>query len=154
MASNGISPISWVDALSTDVGDPTVSDALRNLVLNLEKLYTDLLSLDEYVNTLGGGGGGGYTDEQAQDAVGLICIDTNSIDVTYDDVTPDLSWDVRVTASIAISGSGIQLVNDVGSPGNSYYYGTDAGGAKGWFPLSVAGGGLTHPQVLARTLGA
>ena len=29
-----------------------------------------------------------------------------------------------------------QLVNDVASPGSSWYYGTDAAGAKGWFPLS------------------
>lgn len=155
MASNGISEIAWLDALSIEAQDPAVSESLRNLVLNLEKLHADVVELDAYVNTLGGGGGGGYGDEDAQDAIGGIGVSTDSIDFTYDDATPEMYWDVRVTASIDISGSGIQLVNDVGSPGNDYYYGTDGSGAKGWFPLSLGGGGgLSHPQALARTLGA
>lgn len=29
------------------------------------------------------------------------------------------------------------LINDIGSPGNSYYYGTDALGVKGWYLLPV-----------------
>jgi hypothetical protein len=37
------------------------------------------------------GGGGGYTDEQAQDAVGTICTDTATIDCTYNDAVPSLS---------------------------------------------------------------
>lgn len=32
----------------------------------------------------------------------------------------------------------IKLVNDVESPGNSYYYGTDGAGTKGWFELPAA----------------
>lgn len=43
--------------------------------------------------------GGGYTDEQAQDAVGGIVADTNTIDITYTDATPELKADVK-TASI------------------------------------------------------
>ena len=41
-----------------------------------------------------GGGGGGYTDEDAQDAVGTILVDTASIDFTYDDLTPEITADV------------------------------------------------------------
>jgi hypothetical protein len=41
------------------------------------------------------GGGGGYTDEQAQDAVGLILSDGGDIDFTYDDVTPTISAVVK-----------------------------------------------------------
>lgn len=31
----------------------------------------------------------------------------------------------------------LQLANDVASPGNSFYYGTNTGGTKGWFTLST-----------------
>lgn len=39
-------------------------------------------------------------------------------------------------------GTEIQLVNDQSSPGASEYYGTDAGGAKGFFPLPSGGSGV------------
>ena len=38
--------------------------------------------------------GGGYTDENAQDAVGSILTDTGTIDFTYDDATPEITADV------------------------------------------------------------
>jgi len=34
---------------------------------------------------------GGYSDEQAQDAVGTILVDTTSVDFTYDDATPQIT---------------------------------------------------------------
>jgi len=37
----------------------------------------------------------GYTDEQAQDAVGAMLLDTATIDLTYADATPALSADVK-----------------------------------------------------------
>ncbi len=37
------------------------------------------------------GGGGGYTDEQAQDAVGTILVDSSEIDFTYSDATPSIT---------------------------------------------------------------
>ncbi len=40
-------------------------------------------------------GGGSYTDEQAQDAVGTILADTDSIDATYTDATPEIKFDVK-----------------------------------------------------------
>ncbi len=39
-------------------------------------------------------GGGGYTDEQAQDAIGVMLVDTATIDLTYTDATPELKADV------------------------------------------------------------
>lgn len=48
-----------------------------------------------------------YSDEQAQDAVGAMVVDTATIDVTYTDATPELKWDV-------IPG-GIKL-DDLGAP--------------------------------------
>lgn len=47
-------------------------------------------------------GGAGYTDEQAQDAVGAMVADTATIDLTYTDATPELKADV-VAGSIGAS---------------------------------------------------
>ena len=43
--------------------------------------------------------------------------------------------------SLNLSGTSVTLDNDVDAPGNDYYYGTDATGAKGWYVLPTAGGG-------------
>lgn len=40
-------------------------------------------------------GGAGYTNEEAQDAVGTILTDTTTIDFTYDDTTPTITADVK-----------------------------------------------------------
>lgn len=40
-----------------------------------------------------------YTDEQAQDAVGGILTDTDSIDFTYDDNANTIEADVKISAS-------------------------------------------------------
>lgn len=45
-----------------------------------------------FVDTVGGGG---YTNENAQDAIGGILIATATITPTYDDATPDISFDVN-----------------------------------------------------------
>lgn len=42
----------------------------------------------------------------------------------------------QVGGSLAISGVTLQLVNDSVAPGNSYLYGTNASGTKGWYALS------------------
>lgn len=44
---------------------------------------------------------GGYTDEQAQDAVGGILSDTTTIDFTYDDGTPSITADVKDNSLVA-----------------------------------------------------
>lgn len=38
---------------------------------------------------------GGYTDEQAQDAIGTILTDTAEIDFIYDDITPKITADIK-----------------------------------------------------------
>jgi hypothetical protein len=49
--------------------------------------------------------------------------------------------------SIAFTAPNLTLSGDAASPGNTYYYGTNGSGTKGWYAL-VAGGTVTH------TLGA
>ena len=39
--------------------------------------------------------GGGYTDENAQDAIGTILTDTSTVDFTYTDATPSITADVK-----------------------------------------------------------
>lgn len=77
-------------------------------------------------------GGGSYTDEEAQDAVGSILVDTNSIDATYNDGTPSITFAVRRKTTglgadkIALSedSSGIYLQG--GTSANSAALGDDA----------------------------
>jgi hypothetical protein len=57
-------------------------------------------------------GGGGYTDEQAQDAVGTILVDSASINFTYTDATPEIT-------AVAIFGSGAGTVAE-GNHTHSY----------------------------------
>ena len=78
-------------------------------------------------------GGGGYTDEQAQDAVGGILTDSSEIDFTYNDSTPSITaaivagsideskLDTSVNASLDLADSAVQpgdnistLTNDAG----------------------------------------
>lgn len=61
------------------------------------------------------------------------------------DAVPDSR---TVTGTKSVTGGGalttnltLELVNDQTSPGLLYYYGTDVGGSKGWFPFSSIGGG-------------
>jgi len=41
--------------------------------------------------------------------------------------------------SLNLSGTSVTLDNDVDTPGNDYYYGTDATGTKGWYTLPTGG---------------
>lgn len=77
--------------------------------------------------------------EASQDAVGLM-VDTNSL--VYTDGTPLLA--VKTQMSITSDGSGLKLVNDSATPGNSKLYGTDGAGVKGWFtiPAGADGNGI------------
>lgn len=55
-----------------------------------------------------------YTDEQAQDAVGGMVADTNTIDLTYTDATPELKADLKIdtatpgTVALSVSADGLQ----------------------------------------------
>ncbi len=66
-----------------------------------------------------------------------------------------LTKETIATAGKSVTGNGtaadpLQLVNDEINPGNSEYYGTDASGVKGFFP--IAGGGGTPSDIPALPL--
>lgn len=90
-----------------------------------------------YVGTGAGniliGPGGGYTNEEAQDAVGTILVDSNTVDFAYNDGTPSITADVRTQMSLTSDASGVKLSGDSATPGNSKLYGTDGSGVKGWY---------------------
>lgn len=80
-----------------------------------------------------------FTDERAQDAVGGILTDTNTIDFTYNDAANTIIADVKTQMSITSDASGVKLLGDAASPGNTQYYGTNAGGTKGFFAIPAIG---------------
>jgi hypothetical protein len=80
-----------------------------------------------------------FTDERAQDAVGNILIDSNTIDFTYNDGDNEISADVITQMSITSDASGIKLDGDAATPGNDKYYGTNGSGTKGFFDLPTGG---------------
>ena len=81
-----------------------------------------------------------YTDEEAQDAVGTILTDTDTVDFTYDDGTPTITADAKTQMSITSDSSGLMLEGDEASPGNDQVYGTDGAGNKGWKDDPAGGG--------------
>jgi len=82
-----------------------------------------------------------YTDELAQDAVGGMIADTDTVDLTYTDATPELKADVKKQMSITSDASGIKLSGDATSPGNNQVYGTNGSGTKGWKADPTGSGG-------------
>ena len=77
--------------------------------------------------------------EVAQDAVGSMVSDTDTIDITYTDGTPELKADVKTQMSITSDASGVKLSGDASSPGNSKLYGTNGSGVKGWYDQPTSG---------------
>jgi len=73
--------------------------------------------------------------EAAQDAVGAMVADTDTVNITYTDGTPELKADVITQMSITSDASGVKLSGDASTPGNSKYYGTNGGGTKGYYDL-------------------
>lgn len=64
-----------------------------------------------------------YTDEMAQDAVGAMIVDTNDIDLTYTDATPELKADLKSTAittktSVTVASLDEILIADVSDSNN------------------------------------
>lgn len=94
--------------------------------------------------------GAGYTDEQAQDAVGGILIDSDTVDFTYNDVGNTITAATKQQMSITSDVSGLKLSGDATSPGNNKVYGTDASGVKGW-KADPAGSGGREILTAART---
>ncbi|WP_254513867.1 hypothetical protein [Anatilimnocola floriformis] len=80
-----------------------------------------------------------FTDVKAQEAVGDMISDTDTINLTYTG-TPNLYADVKVQKSITSDSSGIKLVGDESSPAADQYYGTDSGSSLGFHDLPSGGG--------------
>jgi len=83
----------------------------------------------------------GGVNELAQDAVGGIMVDGNTVNFTYSDVTPQITAEVLTQMSLTSDGSGVKLSGDLASPGNDMLYGTNASGVKGWYVQPGGGGG-------------
>jgi len=80
-----------------------------------------------------------YTAERAQDDVAGMLQDSNTIDVTYNDATPSVVFDVKTQMSVTSDASGVKLVNDEASPTATKYYGTDGSGVKGYHAIPAVG---------------
>jgi hypothetical protein len=79
--------------------------------------------------------------EVVQDAIGPILADTDTVNFTYTDATPEIKADVRLQMSLTSDASGVRLSGDSAAPGNSKLYGTDVSGVKGWYDQPSGGGG-------------
>ena len=79
--------------------------------------------------------------EIVQDAIGPILADTDTVNFTYTDATPEIKADVRLQMSVTSDASGVRLSGDSAAPGNSKLYGTDVSGVKGWYDQPSGGGG-------------
>lgn len=77
--------------------------------------------------------------EASQDAVGAMIADTDTINLTYTDGTPELKADAITQMSITSDPSGLKLSGDSASPGNSKLYGTNGSGTKGWYDQPTSG---------------
>lgn len=77
--------------------------------------------------------------EAAQDAIGGILVDGDTIDFTYTDGTPDITAEVITQMSLTADASGLKLSGDSASPGNSKLYGTNGSGTKGWYDQPTSG---------------
>jgi hypothetical protein len=96
-ASGGAHNLLSTTHTDTDADDPIAGDII---IANADPEWVRLGMFghsDGEVLTLASGlpswapAAAGYTDEQAQDAVGFILLDTVEIDFTYDDGTPNIS---------------------------------------------------------------
>jgi hypothetical protein len=80
-----------------------------------------------------------FTDERAQDAVGTIVANTDTVNLSYSDGTPNITAAVRTQLSLTSDTSGVKLVGDASTPGNTKYYGTNSGGTKGYYSVPYVG---------------
>jgi len=100
------------------------------------------------------GGGGGLSAEGVMDLISTFLQVSQTIGFVYNDGADTLTLNAITQMSVTSDASGLKLVNDAATPGNDKVYGTDGAGVKGWQAAGSGGGGLTQPQILARTLGA
>lgn len=71
--------------------------------------------------------------EASQDAIGTTLSNTDTVDLSYDDVGNQITADVQTQMSVTSDTSGLKLVGDTAAPGNAKYYGTNPSGVKGFY---------------------
>ena len=95
-----------------------------------------------------------YTDEQAQDAVGNILVDSSNIDFTYDDGVPSITADLTVTGVTAGTYGGATVSARIGVDDKGRIIGasdvtiTPAFSSITGTPTTLAGYGITDAQPL------
>jgi hypothetical protein len=102
--STKIATTAYVDAAVTVSGVTSVNSLTGVVVLDTDDIGEGATNLY-------------FTDERAQDAIGTILLNTDSVTMTYNDLTPSISADVVVrnttTANTSITASGLGVdVND------------------------------------------
>lgn len=80
-----------------------------------------------------------FTDSRAVTAVTNTFVDSQSIELSYDEQDNQIRSDLRVQQSITTDVNGVKLVGDASAPGNTKYYGTDASGNKGFHDIPTQG---------------
>lgn len=102
-----------------------------------------------------GGGGSSYSDEQAQDAIGIILTDTSTIDFTYDDATPTITADV-IDGSITttklggdITAAGKALLDDAAASNQRTTLGLGTIATQNSNSVTITGGSISGITDLA-----
>lgn len=108
-------------------------------------------------------GGSGYTDEQAQDAIGTILTDTATINFTYTDATPSITADVidnsitnakiRTSAALTVVGNstnGVANVADIAA-GTDGHVLRRSGTALGFGTIPITSTVMNTARLLGRT---
>lgn len=78
-----------------------------------------------------------------------IQAEIEAILIRLDEIEVGSNFTIQGPYSVAVVGQpstglvALSLRNDIATPGASYYYGTDASGVKGWFPLPAPRRGIT-----------
>lgn len=97
-----------------------------------------------------------YTDEQAQDAVGTILVDSSRIDFTYSDGTPSITADI-VAGSIGttqLANSGVTLAKIANASANSKLLGSGAAGSGSPYAEITLGTGLSMSGTTLNSTGS
>ena len=76
-----------------------------------------------------------FTINKARNAISIQ--DSDTLDFSY--AAGVISAVLRTQQSITSDGSGVKLVGDAATPGNTKYYGTDASGNKGYHDIPTGG---------------
>ena len=135
-------------------GAPTDAEYLvgaANVTLTAERVVTDTATVTWDLTTPGqakANAVGGYTDEQAQDAVGTILTDTTSFDFTYDDATPKITADVKFAGATPADVAGTAAVGTGATPSHEDHAHEgvhSVNGQTGDVTIGGTGGGAVSP---------